>query len=319
MTKRRLGKNLEVSSIGFGIMGMDHAYGAPKDRKEMIKLIHQAFDLGCYFFDTAPVYGVANEILLGQAIKGHPDAVIATKFGIIGMTAVNGLIKQEFNSSPESIRRQVEDSLRRLEVESIDLYYQHRIDPAVEPEIVADTMGQLIKEGKIKHWGTSNAPIDYVRRAHAITPITAMENQYSMVYRSPEKDVFPLCEELGIGFVAYSPLGNGFLSGRYSAETVFEDGDFRNTMGRFKAEVIAKNQVLLDFLKDFAGQKHLTPAQLVLAWELGQKNYIVPIPGTTKSYRLKENLATMSVQLTDAEMAEINQALDTFEIDETHF
>ncbi|MGT2945524.1 aldo/keto reductase [Streptococcus chenjunshii] len=242
MTKRQLGQNLTVSSIGLGIMGMDHAYGAPKDRQDMTRLIHQAFDLGCYFFDTAPVYGEANEILLGQAIKGHPEAVVATKFGITAMTAGGGVIKQEFDSKPESIKEQVENSLRRLGIECIDLYYQHRIDPDVEPEDVADTMAQLIKEGKIKHWGTSNAPIDYVRRAHAVTPLTAIENQYSMVYRRPEREMFSVCEELGIGFVAYSPLGNGFLSGKYNAQTQFEDGDFRQTMGRFKAEVMEKTR-----------------------------------------------------------------------------
>ena len=232
MRKRILGNELEVASIGLGLMGMDHAYGKPADRKQMIELIHKSIDLGGNFFDTAVVYGEGNEIVLGQAIKGMREkAVIATKFGIVGQEVVNGSPQNMLNSQPSSIQEQVEGSLKRLGVDYIDLYYQHRVDPDVEPEAVAQVMEQLVKEGKILHWGLSNAPIDYLRRAHEVFPVTAIENQYSMVWRKPEKELFSICEELGIGFVAYSPLGNGFLSGQYTKETKYEEGDFRNFMG----------------------------------------------------------------------------------------
>ena len=321
MKKRTLGRDLEVSAIGFGCMGMDHAYGAPADRNEMIKLIRKAVDLGCNFFDTAVVYGESNEELLGNALEiyNREEVVIATKFGIIGQSVIDGKPLNILDSNPESIRNQLEGSLKRLKVDYIDLYYQHRIDPEVEPEDVAKVMKELIEEGNIKYWGVSNAPIDYIRRAHAICPITCVENQYSMVFREAENELFNVLEELNIGFVAYSPLGNGFLSGKYNKDTKYQEGDFRNNMKRFSLEVMERNQVLLDLLKEIAERKNATSAQIVLAWELAQKEYIVPIPGTTKLHRLEENLGGVAINLTREEVQEINEALDSIEIDESHF
>ena len=318
---RILGQGLEVSAIGLGCMGMDHAYGAPADREEMIKLIRHAVTLGCNFFDTAVVYGEANEVLLGKALEIFPrdEVIIATKFGIYGQEIVDGKPQNILNSKPDSIREQLEGSLKRLGVDYIDLYYQHRVDPEVEPEIVASVMKELIAKGKIKHWGLSNAPLDYLKRAHAVCPVTCIENQYSMVFRQPEKEVFKVCEELNVGFVAYSPLGNGFLSGKYTLATKYADGDFRNNMGRFNPEVMKRNQALLDLVQEIAERKNATSAQIVLAWEINQKDWIVPIPGTTKIHRLEENLGAMEVELTEQEMAAINQALDNLDIDETHF
>lgn len=321
MKTRVLGQGLEVSAIGLGCMGMDHAYGAPADREEMIKLIRRAVELGCNFFDTAVVYGEANEVLLGKALEiyNREDVIIATKFGIYGQKMVDGKPENDLNSKPDSIRGQLEGSLERLGVDYIDLYYQHRVDPEVEPEVVAGVMKELLAEGKIKHWGLSNAPLDYLRRAHAVCPVTCIENQYSMVFREPEDEIFKVCEELGIGFVAYSPLGNGFLSGKYDANTVYPEGDFRNKMGRFSPEVMQKNQVLLDLLKEIADSKNATSAQIVLAWELAQKPWIVPIPGTTKMHRLEENLGGVDIELSPEELKGINAALDALDIDETHF
>lgn len=321
MKTRVLGQVLEVSAIGLGCMGMDHAYGAPADREEMIKLIRRAVELGCNFFDTAVVYGEANEVLLGKALEifNREDVIIATKFGIYGQKMVDGKPENQLNSKPDSIREQLEGSLKRLGVDYIDLYYQHRVDPEVEPEVVAGVMKELMAEGKIKHWGLSNAPLDYLRRAYAVCPVTCIENQYSMVFREPEKEIFQVCEELGIGFVAYSPLGNGFLSGKYDANTVYPEGDFRNKMGRFSPEVMQKNQALLDLLKEMADSKDATSAQIVLAWELAQKPWIVPIPGTTKMHRLEENLGGAAIELSPAELKDINAALDALDIDETHF
>ena len=318
---RILGQGLEVSAIGLGCMGMDHAYGAPADREEMIKLIRHAVTLGCNFFDTAVVYGEANEVLLGKALEIFPrdEVIIATKFGIYGQEIVDGKPQNILNSKPDSIREQLEGSLKRLGVDYIDLYYQHRVDPEVEPEIVASVMKELIAKGKIKHWGLSNAPLDYLIRAHAVCPVTCIENQYSMVFRQPEKEVFKVCEELNVGFVAYSPLGNGFLSGKYTPATKYAEGDFRNNMGRFNPEVMKRNQALLDLVQEIAERKNATSAQIVLAWEINQKDWIVPIPGTTKIHRLEENLGAMEVELTEQEMAAINQALDNLDIDETHF
>ena len=289
---RILGQGLEVSAIGLGCMGMDHAYGAPADREEMIKLIRHAVTLGCNFFDTAVVYGEANEVLLGKALEIFPrdEVIIATKFGIYGQEIVDGKPQNILNSKPDSIREQLEGSLKRLGVDYIDLYYQHRVDPEVEPEIVASVMKELIAKGKIKHWGLSNAPLDYLKRAHAVCPVTCIENQYSMVFRQPEKEVFKVCEELNVGFVAYSPLGNGFLSGKYTPATKYAEGDFRNNMGRFNPEVMKRNQALLDLVQEIAERKNATSAQIVLAWEINQKDWIVPIPGTTKIHRLEENL-----------------------------
>jgi len=321
MKNRKLGNTgLDVSAIGLGCMGMNHAYGPVADRIEMIKLIHRAVELDCNFFDTAVVYGHANEELLGDALKPYKGKVIiATKFGITGTEQKEGKLIHVLDSRPESIRKQLEGSLKRLKVECVDLYYQHRIDPKVEPEIVAGVVKQLISEGKIKHWGLSNAPIDYMRRAHAVCPVTAIENQYSMMWREPEKELFNVCEELGIGFVAYSPLGNGFLSGKYTKDTKYQKGDFRNFMGRFKPDVIDNNQVLLDLIAQIAESKNTTSAQTVLAWELAQKPYIVPIPGTTKLHRLEENLRAANIQLTEEELASINETLSKINIDETHF
>nr|WP_321291714.1 aldo/keto reductase [uncultured Trichococcus sp.] len=321
MNTRVLGRGLEVSEIGLGCMGMDHAYGAPADREEMIKLIRRAVELGCNFFDTAVIYGEANEVLLGKALEiyNREDVIIATKFGIYGQKMVDGKLENELNSKPDSIREQVEGSLKRLGVDYIDLYYQHRVDPEVEPEAVAGVMKELMAEGKIRHWGLSNAPLDYLRRAHAVCPVTCIENQYSMVFREPEKEIFQVCEELGIGFVAYSPLGNGFLSGKYDANTVYPEGDFRSKMGRFSPEVMQKNQALLDLLKEIADSKNATSAQIVLAWELAQKPWIVPIPGTTKMHRLEENLGGAAIELSPEELKNINAALDALDIDETHF
>ena len=315
---RILGQGLEVSAIGLGCMGMDHAYGAPADREEMIR---HAVTLGCNFFDTAVVYGEANEVLLGKALEIFPrdEVIIATKFGIYGQEIVDGKPQNILNSKPDSIREQLEGSLKRLGVDYIDLYYQHRVDPEVEPEIVASVMKELIAKGKIKHWGLSNAPLDYLKRAHAVCPVTCIENQYSMVFRQPEKEVFKVCEELNVGFVAYSPLGNGFLSGKYTLATKYAEGDFRNNMGRFNPEVMKRNQALLDLVQEIAERKNATSAQIVLAWEINQKDWIVPIPGTTKIHRLEENLGAMEVELTEQEMAAINQALDNLDIDETHF
>jgi aryl-alcohol dehydrogenase-like predicted oxidoreductase len=321
MDKRKLGNSgLEVSAIGLGCMGMDHAYGQPADRKEMIKLIRKAVELGCNFFDTAVVYGEPNEELLGEALTPIRDqVVIATKFGITGQEIVNDRPVNILNSKPESIREQLEGSLKRLKVDCIDLYYQHRVDPNVEPETVAETIKELMAEGKIKAWGLSNAPIDYMRRAHAVCPIAAIENQYSMMWREPEKELFGICEELGISFVAYSPLGNGFLSGKFTKDTRYKDGDFRSFMGRFKPEVMDHNQRLLEIIAKVAESKNATSAQVVLAWELAQKPFIIPIPGTTKLHRLEENLRGAGIELTKEELDSLNNALSKIDIDETHF
>ncbi|MEK3993103.1 aldo/keto reductase [Robertmurraya sp. FSL R5-0851] len=277
MEMRKLGNSgLKVSAIGLGCMGMDHAYGKPADRDEMVKLIRRAVDLGCNFFDTAVVYGESNEELLGEVLAPvREQVVIATKFGITGTDIVNDRPQHILNSKPESIREQMEGSLKRLKVDCIDLYYQHRIDPNVEPEAVATTMKELMAEGKIKAWGLSNAPIDYMKRAHAVCPIAAIENQYSMMWREPEKELFDICEELGISFVAYSPLGNGFLSGKYTKDTKYDEDDYRNFMGRFNPEVIDHNQALLTLIAEVAKSKNATSAQVVLAWELAQKPFII--------------------------------------------
>ncbi|WP_027936891.1 aldo/keto reductase [Anaeroarcus burkinensis] len=321
MKTRKLGnQGLVVSEIGLGCMGMDHGYGLSVDRQAMTKLIQRAVELGCNLFDTAPIYGYENEELLGEALKDYKDKVVlATKFGVTGMETIGDQIVQSLDSSPESIRKQLDGSLKRLKVDCIDLYYQHRIDPKVETEVVAGVMKELISEGKIKYWGLSNAPIDYIRRAHAVCPITAIEDQYSMMWRKPEHGLFQVCDELEIGFVAYSPLGNGFLSGKYTKDTKYQDGDFRNMMGRFKPEVIDQNQALLDLIAQIAESKNATSAQIVLAWELAQKPYIVPIPGTTKLHRLEENFGVANIQLTAEELAGINESLSEIDIDETFF
>lgn len=321
MKYRELGKTgIKVSEIGLGCMGMSHAYGPVQDKDAMIQLIRKAIKLECNFFDTAVVYGELNEQILGEAVKPYRNQVIiATKFGILGQSHDSNKPINELDSRPETIRKQLEESLERLQTDYIDLYYQHRVDPNVEPEVVANTMKELIEEGKIKAWGVSNASIDYIKRAHKICPISAVENQYSMVWREPEKEIFDLCEKLGISFVAYSPLGNGFLTGKYTKDTKYEEGDFRNTMGRFKPEVMEHNQALLDLIAKVAKNKNATLAQIVLAWELAQKPYIVPIPGSTRKDRLQENLEASNISFTEQELKELNEAISKLDIDETHF
>ena len=301
-------------------MGMDHAYGRPASRTDMIMLLRRAVELGCTFFDTAVVYGTANEELLGEAFAPIRDKVVlATKFGIVGQRIENGKPVNLLDSRPESIRRQVEDSLRRLKTDCIDLYYQHRTDPAVEPEIVAETMNRLMKEGKIRAWGLSNASVDYMKRAHTVCPIAAVENQYSMMWRTPEHGLFDLCEALGIAFVAYSPLGNGFLSGRFTRNTTYGESDFRSFMGRFRPDVMERNQALLNIIREAADRRRVTPAQIVLAWELAQRPFIIPIPGTTNIKRLEENLGASLLELTDDERKAIDAALSRINVDETFF
>lgn len=320
MKKRLLAGQLAVSEIGLGLMGMDHAYGPQLDREVAVKLIQKSLSLGGNFFDTAAIYGAENEKVLGVALKDRRnEAVVATKFGITGQRFVAGKSQLELDSRPSAIRQQVEGSLARLQTDYIDLYYQHRVDPKVQPEEVAETMNALMKEGKILHWGLSNAPIEYIRRAHAICPVTALQNQYSMVFRQPENELFALCEALGIGFVAYSPLGNGFLSGKFSEQTQYNQADVRQNMKRFAPATLKKNQIVLELLAQLAAEKKATPAQIVLAWELAQKEDLVPIPGTTKESRLVENLAAAELSLTKAELTQINTALDQMQLDESHF
>ncbi|MDS7911721.1 aldo/keto reductase [Klebsiella pasteurii] len=321
MKMRRLGsQGLLVSEMGLGCMGMDHGYGYSVEIRERTKLIDKAVELGCNLFDTAPIYGFENEELLGIALKKHRDSVvIATKFGVTGMETIDGQLVPVLDSSPASVRKQLEGSLSRLQTDHIDLFYQHRVDPKVEPEIVAGLMKELIAEGKIKYWGLSNAPASYIRRAHAVCPVTAVEDQYSMMWRKPEQDLFKVCDELDIGFMAYSPLGNGFLSGQVTVNTTYGEGDYRGMMGRFKPEVMENNQSLLNLIADLAERNNATSAQVVLAWELAQKPYIVPIPGTTKLHRLEENFQAANVQLSDAELNDINEALSRIQIDETFF
>ena len=320
MKQRLLGNGLSVSEIGLGCMGMDHAYGKPAPRDAMVRLLRHALDLGCNFFDTAVVYGEANEELLGKAFSSIRDQVVlATKFGIVGQRIVNGKPVNLLDSKPASIRRQVEGSLLRLKTDHIDLFYQHRVDPDVEPEIVAETMSALIREGKILGWGLSNAPVAYMKRAHAVCPLAAVENQYSMLWREPEKGLFDLCAAMNIAFVAYSPLGNGFLSGRFTRDAVYGEGDFRGFMGRFRPEVMEHNQALLSIIRNMAENKQATPAQIVLAWELAQRPFIIPIPGTTSPQRLEENLGAALIELSLEELAAINDTLAQIDVDETCF
>lgn len=320
MKQRLLGNGLSVSEIGLGCMGMDHAYGKPAPRDAMVRLLRHALDLGCNFFDTAVVYGEANEELLGKAFSSIRDQVVlATKFGIVGQRIVNGKPVNLLDSKPASIRRQVERSLLRLKTDHIDLFYQHRVDPDVEPEIVAETMSALIREGKILGWGLSNAPVAYMKRAHAVCPLAAVENQYSMLWREPEKGLFDLCAAMNVAFVAYSPLGNGFLSGRFTRDAVYGEGDFRGFMGRFRPEVMEHNQALLSIIRNMAENKQATPAQIVLAWELAQRPFIIPIPGTTSPQRLEENLGAALIELSLEELAAINDTLAQIDVDETYF
>ena len=312
MEKRKVGNNdLEVSALGLGCMGMSYAYGQVPDKREMIKLIDEAVKLGVIFFDTAEMYGpFTNEELVGEALAPYRDeVVIATKFGI---KRVEGSLIQD--SRPEVIKNSIEGSLKRLKTDYIDLYYQHRVDPHVSIEEVAETIKDLMKEGKIKHWGLSEAGIQTIRRAHKILPLTAVQSEYSMWWRKPEEELLPTLEELGIGFVPYSPLGRGFLTGRFNKDSKFEKSDFRNTLPRFSQVNLKANQVIVDLIKKIAAEKNATPAQIALAWLLAQKPWIVPIPGTTNLKRFQENLGSVDVKLTPEDLKSINSELDNIKI-----
>jgi aryl-alcohol dehydrogenase-like predicted oxidoreductase len=312
MQKRKLGKsNLQASAIGLGCMGMSFSYGPPKDKQEMTSLLRAAVERGITFFDTAEVYGpFLNEELVGEALAPfRGQVVIATKFGFDvspnfdprGMKGTPGL-----NSRPEHIKEAVEGSLKRLNVETIDLLYQHRVDPNVPIEDVAGAVKELIQAGKVKHFGLSEAGAKTIRRAHAVQPITALQSEYSLWTRTPEKQVIPTLEELGIGFVPYSPLGRGFLAGKMNENTTFDSSDFRSSLPRFAPEALKANQAVVDLLGNIAKQKKATPAQIALAWLLAQKPWIVPIPGTTKLHRLEENIGAAAVQLTPEDLRDID-------------
>ena len=313
MQTRILGNGLEVSALGLGCMGMSFAYGIAPDTKEMVSLLHAAVERGITFFDTAEVYGpFANEELLGEAFAPIRDkVVIATKFGFRIEDGKN----VGTDSRPEHIRAVAEASLKRLKTDVIDLFYQHRVDPNVPIEDVAGTVGDLIREGKVRHFGLSEAGTATVRRAHAVQPVTALQSEYSLWWREPEQEVLPTLEELGIGFVPFSPLGRGFLTGKIDADTKFESNDFRNTLPRFSAEARAANQRLVDLIAAIADRKRATPAQIALAWLLAQKPWIVPIPGTTKLTRLEENIHAASIHLSPDDLAEIARAADSVEIE----
>ena len=305
MQKRKLGNsNLEVSAIGLGCMGMSFGYGPAADKKEMISLIRSAVERGVTFFDTAEVYGpFINEELVGEALSPfRGQVVIATKFGF------DALDFPKLNSRPEHIRHVAEASLKRLKVDAIDLYYQHRVDPNVPIEDVAGAVKDLIQEGKVKHFGMSEASAKTIRLAHAVQPVTAVQSEYSLWWREPEAEVLPTLGELGIGFVPFSPLGKGFLTGKINESTTFDKTDFRNTVPRFTAENRKANQAMVDLIKQIASRKNATPAQIALAWLLAQKSWIVPIPGTTKLERLSENIGSTSVEPMSDELREIETA-----------
>jgi aryl-alcohol dehydrogenase-like predicted oxidoreductase len=310
MQKRKLGKsNLEVSALGLGCMGMSFSYGPPKDKQEMTSLIRAAVERGVTFFDTAEVYGpYTNEELVGEALAPfRGQAVIATKFGWrIDPKAERGLAG--LDSRPEQIKRVAEGSLKRLKVDVIDLFYQHRVDPEVPIEDVAGAVKDLVQQGKVKHFGLSEAAAKTIRRAHAVQPVTAVQSEYSLWTRGPEKEVLPTVEELGIGFVPYSPLGKGFLTGKINEDTKFDSTDFRNIIPRFTPENRKANQALIDLLAKIGQRKKATPAQIALAWLLAQKSWIVPIPGTTKLNRLEENIGAVAVKLTPDDLREIESA-----------
>lgn len=323
MKYRTLGKDLKVSTVGLGCMGMRHAYGAPADKKEMTELLAKAVDMGYTFFDTAEVYGSPenphhNEELLGTALKPYRNKiVIGTKFGIhfdMSSSKVNHPLVPD--SRPEVIRTSVVESLKRLNTDHIDLYYQHRVDPNIPVEEVAGVMAELIKEGKITHWGLSEVNEDMIRRAHAICPVTAVQNRYSIMARHYES-LFPVLEELGIGFVPFSPMANGFLTGKYDKNTKFDAStDYRSMMPQFTAESIDKNKDLLELLYQTAEQKNAAPAQVSLAWMICKKPWIVPIPGTRKLDRLMENAGSAEIELSKEEIKKLDEALDNMEISE---
>ena len=309
MQTRKLGKDLEVSALGFGCMGMNAGYGRPGDRREMIALVHAAVDQGVTFFDTAESYGpFTNEELVGEALARFRDkVVIATKFGFkldpTGKPGWSGV-----DSRPEHIREVAEASLRRLKIDVIDLFYQHRVDPEVPIEDVAGAVKDLIQQGKVRYFGMSEAGLQTIRRAHAVLPVTALQNEYSIWWREPEREVLPLMEELGIGFVPFSPLGRGFLTGAIDENTQFDSADFRSRLPRFAPEARKANQSLVNLLAQMGQRKHATPAQIALAWLLAQKPWIVPIPGTTKPHRLQENNRAAAIELTPDDLRDIDTA-----------
>ncbi len=318
MQKRKLGEsNLEVSAIGLGCMGMSFSYGPPKDKKEMTDLLHAAVDRGITFFDTAEVYGpFTNEELVGEALAPfRGKVVIATKFGFDLSGKDNRPGAPGVNSRPEHIKQAVEGSLKRLKVESIDLLYQHRVDPNVPIEDVAGAVKELIAAGKVKHFGMSEAGVKTIRRAHAVQPLTVLQSEYSLWWRKPEQEVIPTLEELGIGFVPYSPLGRGFLTGKIDSNTKFDSTDFRSSLPRFTPEALKVNQALIGLMGTIAKRKNATPAQIALAWLLAQKPWIVPIPGTTKLNRLEENIGAVSVELTPNDLSEIESAAAKIEVE----
>ncbi|MBC7744078.1 MAG: aldo/keto reductase [Flavobacterium sp.] len=307
MQKRKLGNSgLEVSAIGLGCMGMSFGYGPPADKKEMIALLRSAVEKGVTFFDTAEVYGpYTNEELLGEALQPfRREVIIATKFGF----KIQDGKQVGVDSRPEHIKQVAEASLKRLKVEVIDLFYQHRVDPAVPIEDVAGAVKELIQEGKVKHFGLSEAGVQTIRRAHAVQTVTALQSEYSLWTRGPEAEILSALDELGIGFVPFSPLGRGFLTGKMNANTTFDGDDFRKTLPRFTSEALKANQVLVDLLIRIAEQKNASPAQIALAWLLEQKPWIVPIPGTTKLNRLEENIAASAIRLTPDDLYEIDSA-----------
>jgi aryl-alcohol dehydrogenase-like predicted oxidoreductase len=312
MQKRKLGNSgLEVSALGLGCMGMSWSYGPPKDKQEMTSLLRAAVERGITFFDTAEVYGpLLNEELVGEALAPfRGQVVIATKFGWAPASESEVHSRwNALNSRPEHIKKVVEGSLQRLRVDVIDLYYQHRVDPNVPIEDVAGAVKDLIQEGKVKHFGLSEAGANTIRRAHAVQPVTALQSEYSLWYREPEKEIIPTLEELGIGFVPFSPLGKGFLTGKIDENTNLDSTDFRSTVPRFNPENRKANQTLVDLLNRFAEQKKATPAQIALAWLLAQKPWIVPIPGTTKLNRLEENTGSVAIELTTDDLHEIEEA-----------
>jgi aryl-alcohol dehydrogenase-like predicted oxidoreductase len=310
MQKRKLGKsNLEVSAIGLGCMAMSSGYGPAADKGEMIQLIRAAYEHGVTMFDTAEAYGpFANEELVGEALQPIRDkVVIATKFGF-DIDLETGKRSGGTNSRPEHIKAVAEASLKRLRTDHIDLFYQHRVDPDVPIEDVAGTVKELIAQGKVEHFGMSEAGVQTIRRAHAVQPVTAVQSEYSLFWRGPEAELLPALEELGIGFVPFSPLGAGFLTGKIDENTKFDSSDFRNIVPRFSPEARKANMVLVDLVKAVAERKGATPAQIALAWLLAQKPWIIPIPGTTKLYRLEENLGAVNVELTGNDLKQIDQA-----------
>jgi aryl-alcohol dehydrogenase-like predicted oxidoreductase len=316
MQKRKLGRsNLEVSALGLGCMGMSFSYGPPKDKQEMVSLLHTAVERGITFFDTAEVYGpFTNEELLGEALSPVRDkVVIATKFGF-NLNPDGSPGWQGLNSRPERIKQVAEASLKRLRIDAIDLFYQHRVDPNVPIEDVAGAVKDLIQAGKVRHFGMSEAAATTIRRAHAVQPVTAVQSEYSLWFREPEKEVLPTLEQLGIGFVSYSPLGKGFLTGKMDETTTLDKSDFRSTLPRFTPEARKANLAVVHLLGEIAQRKKATPAQIALAWLLVQKPWIVPIPGTTKLHRLDENIGALAVELTLDDLRDINSAASKIKV-----